>query len=231
MAEAASLRRAVAVAAIGAAVSMSAVTLRWSYLRWGAIDHETVDPLPGDEMIPTPGLVATRAITIEAPPARVWPWVAQLGQGRGGFYSYDWLENLVGCQIRSADRVVPEWQDVAPGDELRLHPQVALTVAQVDPERALVVDGRPPEGEPGPPYGFTWAFVLRKHPHLATRLIVRERYDYTRPWSPVVVEPVAFASAVMSHRMLLGIRDRVEGRVSSVTPGWGAEGWPRLSRR
>ncbi|GAB3064552.1 hypothetical protein GCM10027053_29350 [Intrasporangium mesophilum] len=213
MPEAGTTRRALVAATVGAAVSMSVVTLRWSYLRWGAIDHETVEQLPGDELIPSPGLVATRAITIEAPPAQVWPWVAQLGQGRGGFYSYDWLENLAGCQITSADQVVPEWQDVAPGDEFRLHPKVALTVVQVDPERALVVDGRPPEGAPGPPYGFTWSFVLRKHPHLATRLIVRERYDYTQPWSPLVVEPLAFGSAVMTHKMLRGIRDRVEGLV------------------
>ena len=219
MADGRGMRRALAGASVAAAVTLSLVTLRWSYLRWGAVDHETVEPLPGDDLIPTPGLVATRAITIEAPPARVWPWVAQLGQGRGGFYSYDWLENLAGCQIESADRIVPEWQQIAPGDNLRLHPQLALRVAAVDPERALVVDGRPPPGEPGPPYGFTWAFVLRKHPHLATRLIVRERYDYTHPWSPVVVEPLALASALMSHKMLTGIRDRVEGRVSSVTPG------------
>ena len=212
MPQAGATRRALVAATVGAAVSMSVVTLRWSYLRWGAVDHETVEPLPGDDLISAPGLVATRAITIEAPPAEVWPWVAQLGQGRGGFYSYDWLENLVGCRITSADRVVPEWQDVAPGDELRLHPQVVLGVAQVDPGRALVVDGRPPDGSPGPPYGFTWSFVLRKHPHLATRLIVRERYDYTEPWSPVVVEPLAFLSAVMTHKMLRGIRDRVEGR-------------------
>jgi hypothetical protein len=212
MAEAGPLRRALAAATIGAAVSMSVVTLRWSYLRWGAVDHETVEPLPGDDLIPAPGLVATRAITIDAPPSSVWPWVAQLGQGRGGFYSYDWLENLVGCRITSADRIVPQWQDVSPGDELRLHPQVALRVAEVDPERSLVVEGRPAE-EPGPPYGFTWAFVLRRHPHLATRLLVRERYDYTHPWSAAAVEPVALVSAVMSHRMLLGIRDRAEGRI------------------
>ncbi len=211
MPEAGTTRRALVAATVGAAVSMSVVTLRWSYLRWGAVDHETVELLPGDELIPSPGLVATRAITIEAPPAQVWPWVAQLGQGRGGFYSYDWLENLAGCEITSADRVRPEWQDVAPGDEFRLHPKVALNVVQVDPERALVIDGRPPGDAPGPPYGFTWSFVLRKHPHLATRLIVRERYDYTQPWSPLVVEPLAFGSAVMTHKMLRGIRDRVEG--------------------
>ena len=212
MPEPGATRRALVAATVGAAVSMSVVTLRWSYLRWGAVEHETVESLPGDDLIPAPGLVATRAITIEAPPVQVWPWVAQLGQGRGGFYSYDWLENLVGCRITSADRVVPEWQDVAPGDELRLHPKVALGIVQVDPERALVVDGRPSDGSPGPPYGFTWSFVLRKHPHLATRLIVRERYAYTQPWSPLVVEPLAFGSAVMTHKMLRGIRDRVEGR-------------------
>jgi hypothetical protein len=197
----------------GALFGMSAWTFRWSYLRWGATSHETIEPLPGDELIPEAGLVATRAITIEAPPDRVWPWIAQLGQGRGGFYSYDRLENLLGCQIESAEHLNPQWQHVAPGDPFRLHPKLALRVAAVDPGHHLVVDGRPPAGEPGPPYEFTWAFVVRRHPHLATRLIVRERYGATTAWSPLVVEPLAAGSALMSRKMLRGIRERAEREV------------------
>lgn len=76
-----------------------------------------------------PDLTATRAITVRAPASGVWPWIAQLGQGRGGFYSYDFLENLAGCDVHSADRIVPEWQDVVVGDEVRLAPQATLAVA------------------------------------------------------------------------------------------------------
>ena len=98
-------------------------------LRWGATDQERDDSLPGDELVANADLSATRAITIRASADQVWPWIAQLGQGRGGFYSYDFLENLIGCDIHSADRIVPEWQHVAVGDEVRLAPEVALDVA------------------------------------------------------------------------------------------------------
>jgi hypothetical protein len=74
----------------------------------------------------------------------VWPWIAQIGQGRGGFYSYDALENLIGCNIHSARRVHPEWQQIAPGDEIRLAPELALHVAVLEPRRALVLQGGPP---------------------------------------------------------------------------------------
>ncbi len=151
-------------------------------------------------------------------PDQVWPWVAQLGQGRGGFYSYDRLENLVGCEIESADRIHPEWQDVRVGDPFRLHPKLALVVAEVNPGHSLVVDGRARPGEPAPPYDFTWAFVVRRHPGLRTRLIVRERYGYTTPASRLVVEPLAAGSALMTRKMLHGIRQRVEAARAGRTP-------------
>ena len=130
------------------------------YLRWGASPEECAKALPGDELVRRADLVATRAITIRARRERIWPWLAQMGQGRGGLYSYDALENLVGCDMHSADRVVPEWQDVAPGDAFRLHPDVALEVTAVEPDRALVIRGGVPMGDAAPPYDFTWAFVL-----------------------------------------------------------------------
>jgi hypothetical protein len=154
--------------------------------------------------------VATRAITVHAPADQVWPWIAQLGQGRGGFYSYDVLENLVGCDIHSADRVVAEWQDLKAGDQVKLAPEVGLGVSVVEPGRALVLRGGVPMGEVPPPYDFTWAFVLRQQPDGTTRLVVRERYGYTRRWAPLLVEPVAVVAFVMSQRMLRGIRDRAQ---------------------
>jgi hypothetical protein len=204
------MRRLVALVLTGAA-ALSVVTLRWSALHWGATTEESRDHLPGDEIVPDPGLVATRAITIEAPPEDVWSWLVQIGADRGGFYSYDRLENLAGCRLHSADSVVEDWQHLAPGDVVRLHPKVALTVASVDPGRSLVLHAAPTPDDPkAAPYDFTWSFVMRRHPHRATRLVTRERFAYTHRCSPLLVEPVSAASSVMSRKMLRGIRDRSE---------------------
>lgn len=187
---------------------------RGRQLRWGSTPEECAGPLPGDDLLPVADLVATRAITVPAAPELVWPWIAQLGQGRGGFYSYDRLENLFGCEVDSAERIVPEWQQVAVGDPFRLHPDVALRVARVDPPDALVIEGIAPDapsadGEPEVPYDFTWAFVLAPDGPSATRLLVRERYRYRATWTPLLVELLSLASFTMTQRMLRGIRERV----------------------
>lgn len=191
-------------------------------LRWGAADEDVATTLPGDEIVPDADLTATRCITIQRRTADVWPWIAQLGQGRGGLYSYDGLENLVGCDIHSADRIVPEWQSVQVGDQMRLHPEIRLAVSVVEPGHALVVRGGVPMGQTPPPYDFSWAFVLREQPDATTRLLVRERYHYTRWWAPALVEPVEIISFVMSRKMLLGIKRRAEGYhqpvVAAATP-------------
>jgi hypothetical protein len=151
------------VTAIGAAAAAYVLLARSRQLRWGASDDEAGGPLPGDELIPHPDLSPTRAIAVRSSAGRVWPWIAQLGQGRGGFYSYDFLENLAGCDIHSADRIIPEWQGIRVGDEVKLAPQVALEVAALEPRRALVLRGGVPMGTTPPPYNFSWAFVLREH--------------------------------------------------------------------
>lgn len=178
-------------------------------LRWGASRQEVSARLPGDDLVADPDLIATRAITVRARPSDVWPWIAQLGQNRGGFYSYDVLENLAGCRIHSSDRIVPEWQGVTVGDPVNLAPDVALTVAIVDPPRAFVLTGGVPMGETAPPYDFSWSFVLDGQDSI-TRLIVRERYGYTRWWAPLLVEPVEVVSFLMHQKMLRGIRGRAE---------------------
>jgi len=179
-------------------------------LRWGATDEELDALLPGDDLVSLANVTATRAVTVRAGVADVWPWIAQLGQGRGGFYSYDFLENLVGCDIHSADRIVREWQSIDEGDELKLHPQVGLVVAVVEAGRALVLRGGVPIGKMQAPYDFTWAFVVREQSDGATRLVVRERYGYSRWWAGLIVEPAELISFVMSQRMLRGIRARAE---------------------
>jgi hypothetical protein len=179
-------------------------------LRWGASNDEVSVVLPGDDLLPTPNLTATRSATIAATPGQVWPWIAQLGQGRGGFYSYDWLENLVGADIHSVDTILAEFQHPEVGASFRLAPEVALRVALVEPDRALVLRGGIPIGDMRPPYDFTWAFTLRNLPDGSTRLVVRERYTYTHWWAAMLVEPTGVISFVMTRRMLRGIKERAE---------------------
>lgn len=166
--------------------------------------------LPGDDVLSHADVTATRGITIRATVDEVWPWIAQLGQGRGGFYSYDRLENLLGCDIHSSDRVVSRWQRVRVGDQFRLHPTVALAVTQVETGRFLVLRGGVPIGRAPAPYDFSWAFVLRGESDGTTRLLVRERYRYSRPWAALIVEPASLVSFVMSERMLRGIKQRAQ---------------------
>ncbi len=200
------------VAAIAMVSVLAAYALlgRPWHMRWGATDLESREHLPGDDLLASADLTATRAITVRTPAQEVWPWIAQLRQGRGGFYSYDFLENLAGCGIHSADRIVPEWQTLQVGDEVRLHPEVPLHVAILQPGAALVLRGGVPMADTPPPYDFTWAFVLGREPDGTTRLLVRERYAYTKKWTALLVEPVEILSLLMTQKMLRGIRDRAE---------------------
>jgi hypothetical protein len=207
-----SRQKRIHAAAIVAAASGSAALARAGrarLLRWGATDAEIAESQPGDDLIVDADVTATRAITIRRSPDVVWPWIAQLGQRRGGFYSYDRLENLLGFDIHSADHVVPEWQQLEVGDEVRLAATVGLKAVIVEPGRALVLQGSLPISR-RPPFESTWAFILSEQPDGTTRLISRERYGYKRWWAPFVVEPTQAASFVMSRKMLIGIRDRAE---------------------
>lgn len=202
------LGRNVIVTGIGtlaaAGVGAYAFLVRPWHLRWGATDEECKEPLPGDELVPQPRHVNTHAITINAPVADVWPWLAQIGQTRGGFYSYTSLENLVGCQMKNADHIVPEWQSLQAGDVVWLHPKAPpLPVLLVEPYQAMVL-GRAMEG--------TWGLYLKQIDDKTTRLIVRGRYD-SKPglkgWlgNYVLFEPAHF---VMERKMMLGIKERAE---------------------
>ena len=191
-------------------VVAAAVILRRRQLRWGATGTETTAPLAGDELVAEPDLTATRAITIHADVDDVWPWIVQLGQGRGGFYSYDSLENLIGCDIHSALQINPDWQHLDVGDAVRLAPELALKVAVAKPPRTLVLQGGVMPGTTIAPYDFTWTFDLSPVSAATTRLVVRERYAYTRWWARSMVEPLTVVSFLMSRRMLHGIRDRAE---------------------
>src|SRR5215469_1475934 len=118
--------RPVLRAAIGAAATLGPAAyllfFRRRCLNWGARDDEVSAKLPGDELLADPGLVTTRAITIHAPAGAVWPWLAQMGSGRGGAYTYDWIQNLLGLNMHSAGEILPEHQQIAVGDELPMGP-------------------------------------------------------------------------------------------------------------
>ncbi|WP_210725801.1 SRPBCC family protein [Arthrobacter silvisoli] len=185
-------------------------------LCWGSTPEELDGRLPGDDFITHAGLQATRSITIHAPAEKVWPWLAQMGQGRGGFYSYDFLENRAGLDIHSADRIHPEWQDIKVGDPIHLAPTDSsnLEVGLLEPVRTLVLR-IPPSPAPGP-FDFTWAFILQAKPDGTTRLVVRERYAYRQWWARFLLETVEVASFVMSLRMLHGIRSRAEETIDTI---------------
>ena len=204
-------RRYVAgVSAIGVAAATYILFARPWHLRWGASAHECERVPPRRRPHREPRSHRDPRHHRPRLAGQVWPWIAQLGQGRGGFYSYDFLENLAGCDIHSADRIVPRWQDIKVGDEVKLAPAVGLGVAALEPGRSLVLRGGIPVGNTPPPYDFTWAWVLRDEPDGTSRLLVRERYAYTRTWARFLVEPVEAVSFVMSQKMLRGIRDRAE---------------------
>lgn len=204
-------------ATAGLSLAIAALGGRKRRLRWGATNEEVRGTLPGDDLIPVANLSATRAISVRRRRDVVWPWIAQLGQGRGGFYSYDFLENLVGCNIKSAEQIAPEWQHVVVGDEVRLAPDVPLKVALVEPGRTLVPTRRSSDRGHAPAVRLHVGVHPRDAPDGSTRLLVRERYSYQRWWARPVVEVAELMSQVMSQRMLRGIRDRAERSPSHST--------------
>ena len=193
------------------------VTRRW-YNTWGATPAEVTRTLPGDERVPQPQLSYTRAITIAARPADIWPWLVQIGQGRGGLYSYDGLENLIGCDIHSADRILPEFQNLNVGDPILFGPAEkhypGQVVTAIEPGRAIVMDAL--NGQTRQPESCaTWALILDPQADGTTRLIARGRNACgdslgTRVlWH--IVEPITF---VMERRMLKGIKARAEAALA-----------------
>ncbi len=218
------VRRAALAAAVVAAPLV--VRARTRAAHWGATRDEVLSPLPGDALVRDPELVTTRAITIAAPPEEVFPWLAQLGQGRGGFYSYDWLENRAGLDIRSADRILSEHQHLETGDRVPVAPGpdfYGFTVAEVAAPDRLVLrmrvhpfTGRPPQpGTAGPSWllDASWAFELRPIGPASTRLLTRTRVDLRLPAGLALPYGLALEvlELAMERRMLLGIRDRACG--------------------
>jgi hypothetical protein len=192
--------------AIAGTIITSPISRSW-YSKWGAVKGEVSMSLPGDEFVPNPVLESTRAITIQAPAAEIWPWLVQMGQGRGGLYSYERLENLVGCEMQNADRIIPEYQDLKVGDKVRLVPEgrnLYFIVKAVEQCRAIILWGDDPPT--------TWAFVLEPADDISTRLLTRWRQDYERTFGNIIgwrgfTDPINF---VMERKLLQGIKARAE---------------------
>lgn len=186
---------------------------------WGATRQEVDESLPGDEIVGHAKYRSTRAITVNAPVDRVWPWLAQLGQGRGGLYSYDWLENLLRLDIHSADHIMPDHQHLAVGDVVRLVPEGAepplqFVVSQVQPPHLLVLGPggtRQDAFRARMPFP-VWTFRLTSGAEGTTRLVVRFQSDFEPSAMSQVVNKYALAPVhfVMERKMLLGIKHRAE---------------------
>lgn len=174
--------------------------------------------MPGDDVVREPTLVSTRAIFVDAPPERVWPWLVQMGQDRGGFYSYDRLERLLGLGIRNAEVIVPEWQSLAVGDRVRLAPatwsdEAAFTVSEIDePHHLVMVAGDPSSvaADGSRRDGASWSFLLDPTEGGGTHLLVRmrARFGLPAPVESLFVHVLGPAHFLMERRQLIGIRRR-----------------------
>jgi hypothetical protein len=195
--------------------------------RWGASEEEVRAVLPGDELVADPATQSTRGITVDAPPEQVWPWVVQLGADRAGFYSYDWLENLFGLGIHSADEVVADWQQRAVGDLVYANATGTggWYVMQVVPNEVLVLKmadvarDQAARRDEGLRWEFLWTFAVRDAGDGTTRLLVRERAGFGSRATQLLMVPVGLVSFVMTQKTLRGIKARAEAATELRTGG------------
>ena len=178
---------------------------RW-FARWGATASDLTRVMPGDAAAVDPSYSATMAITIDARPEHIWPWLVQMGYQRGGLYSYDWLDRLFGYLDRpSAHSILPEFQRLDVGDEIPIGRGQGFPVTAIEPYRALVLSGT------GDGFAWVWQFGLYPLDERRTRLVSRNLVRVPRTlgcWLFMrVIEPAAF---LMTRRMLLGLKDRAE---------------------
>jgi hypothetical protein len=174
--------------------------------RWGATDSEVTASYPGDELVPSPRILYTRAISINAAPEEIYPWIVQLGADRGGMYSYTWFEtNILRCELINADRIHAEWQDLKVGDLVKMCPDPnqppAYQVAKIEPDQAIIL-GHYEAGN----WVDVWQFVLLPQADGTTHLILRSR-DAKEGWYWDALRPGEF---IMVRGMLLGIKERAE---------------------
>jgi len=216
---------------LGGAVIM-AIALLTPFLnpqrrKWGATVDEVQRNSPGDDLVPRVKGFYTHAITINAPAAAVWPWLVQIGQGRGGFYSYELLENLIGCKIKNADEIIAEYQQLEVGDSIPMHPTMGspYKVAAIEPGRALVLQIREDtqtgktielsDTMPDKYMNQSWLLFLDERDDGTTRLISRSRND----WNDSLGNTLFFSifgtfTLEMDRKMLLEIKERAEAAIT-----------------
>lgn len=204
--------------------------------RSGASDAEFHDALPGDDLLPHPMLEWTRATTIDAPRNQVWPWLVQMGYGRGGWYTSERFDRIVWrIENKSSDEVLDEWQHLQVGDIVPDGPDHAayFRVARIDQQASIVYRSirHPFRGHPVDPTNpdalermehrliaggvyldFSWAFVLRPLADGQTRLLVRTRANYEPPGLRAAETPLGLVDFYHVSTMFRGIAQRVERR-------------------
>lgn len=195
---------------LGASVAFIALVgayllvIRPWHLTWGATDEEVRRPMPGDEINPHPSFNATRAVTVDADPEDIWPWLVQMGYGRAGFYSYDRIDNR---GIPSADDIIPEYQSLKVGDSIPMAPNARVEVVEMDPQRSMLWVFR----GTGQWENATWAWGLYEADSAHTRLVSRLRVSYK--WDRPSIVPMLLtdvAELAMMRECLLGIKQRAE---------------------
>lgn len=207
------LRLAGALAAVYAA--------RRYYRNWGTTKEECGMPLPGDELIAGPVIQTTEAVWIDTPPEVVWPWLVQMGQDRGGIYTFETLENLVGLQYHNADEIHPEWQQLASGDEVRLARKgwlglregLALQVVDVVDQQFIVLRTTSPRQL----CDMVWSFTVTPHWDDRCRLMIRVRTALRHPGQVLLTELIGPALSFITRGMLLGIKRRAQEDLQAET--------------
>ena len=213
------------VGAAGMALAFLTPMFRGLRAHWGIPKELAERAYPVDDLIEKPRWGWTHGIEIEASVEEVWPWVAQIGQDKAGFYSYQWLENLVGCDIENVEDLHPEWQGLRLGEGLKMHPDMApAPIVLIEPERCFAIyshldleTGEGIDHKPIVPYAHflavSWLFFLEPTSTTTCRFISRFRTDYSDDldsrfrYGPLVTEPVGF---VMDRKMLMGIKGLAE---------------------
>jgi len=196
--------------------------LKPKYQKWGSTEEELQRELPGDELVKDVKGWYNHAITINAAPSDVWPWIMQLGQNKGGFYSYELLENIASSNIHNTDYIVPEFQDTVLGDKVAISPKAApYIVAAIEPGQVFVlqlrvniqtqetVDNTQPL--PGKYQDSSWVLFLEETAEGTTRLISRSRNDWNQSKTNIFFYGIfGVISQAMNRKMLKGIKKRAE---------------------
>jgi hypothetical protein len=188
-------------------IGVIAVVLLMPWMdRWGASAEEISASLPGDELVPSPRISYTRAVSIDATSSEIYPWIVQLGADHGGWYSYEWFEtNVLRCKNTNADRIHEEWQGLKVGGKVKMCPDEnmppAYEVARMDPNQAIVMGH-----QEGDQWVEAWQFVLVPQEDGSTRLVIRSR-SAAEGWFWDIIRPGEF---IMMRGMMLGIKERAE---------------------